>query len=109
MDFQSASKLASEYARQNLKDYPDAWDKNSEAGVDWFYGLMKSNPNLSIRMPEATSIARATAFNRYNVDMFFDQYKRIIISSLNRIAFGTWTIQGLKLSKALRKFYLRRG
>ena len=29
-------------------------------------------------MPEGTSIPRATAFNRYNVDMFFDQYEGII-------------------------------
>ena len=74
LSIRSTRKLAWEYASQNLKDYPDAWDQNSEAGVDWFYGLMKRNPSLSIRMPEATSIARATAFNRYNVDMFFNKY-----------------------------------
>ena len=78
LSIKATRKLAWEYARQNLKNYPDAWDKNGEAGVDWFYGLMKRNPNLSIRMPEATSIARATAFNRYNVDMFFEQYERIL-------------------------------
>ena len=78
LSIKSTRKLAWEYARQNLKIYPDAWDKSGEAGVDWFYGLMKRNPNLSIRMPEATTIARATAFNHYNVDMFFDQYESII-------------------------------
>ena len=78
LSIRSTRKLAWEYASQNLKDYPDAWDQNSEAGVDWFYGLMKRNPSLSIRMPEATSIARATAFNRYNVDMFFNKYESII-------------------------------
>ena len=39
---------------------------------------MERNSNVSIRMPEATSIARATAFNRYNVDMFFNHYNSII-------------------------------
>ena len=74
----STRKLAWEYAKQNHKDYPETWDKNCEAGVEWFYGLMKRNLNLSIRMPEATSIARATAFNRYNVNMFFDNYESIL-------------------------------
>ena len=74
LSIKSTRKLAWEYAKQNLKDYPDVWDKNREAGMDWYYGLMKRNSNLSLRMPEATSIARATAFNRYNVDMFFNHY-----------------------------------
>ena len=78
LSIKSTRKLAWEYAKQNLKDYPDVWDKNREAGMDWYYGLMKRNSNLSLRMPEATSIARATAFNRYNVDMFFNHYNSII-------------------------------
>ena len=78
LSIKSTRKLAWEYAKQNHKDYPETWDKNCEAGMESFYGLMKRNLNLSIRMPEATSIARATAFNRYNVNMFFDNYESIL-------------------------------
>ena len=78
LSIKSTRKLAWEYAKQNLKDYPDVWDKNREAGMEWYYELMKRNSNLSLRMPEATSIARATAFNRYNMDMFFNHYNSII-------------------------------
>ena len=67
-------KLAWEYAKPNLKTYPNTWDVNREAGQEWFYGLMKRDPGLSLRMPETTSIARATGFNRQSVQLFFGQY-----------------------------------
>ncbi|XP_064606151.1 uncharacterized protein LOC135471033 [Liolophura sinensis] len=71
-------KLAWQYAKANLNTYPAQWDTNQEAGQDWFYGLIKRNPELSLRTPEATSIARATAFNRQNVNVFFEQYQDIL-------------------------------
>ena len=67
-----------EYAEANLKSYPDAWDINHEAGIDWYYGLMKRNPDISLSMPEATSIARATGFNRQSVKLFFNHYNDIV-------------------------------
>ena len=106
----------------NNSDYPDAWDKNREAGTDWHYGLMKRNPNLRPRMSEATRIARDTAFHRYNVDTFFWHYDSII----NRPNFkleprricnwdetGVKTVQGpskimSEVSPASRTYYLGR-
>lgn len=78
LSIKAIRKLAWEYACQNLKTHPDSWDNNSEAGVNWFYGLMKREQILSLRMPEATSLARATAFKRQNVNLFFDKYESII-------------------------------
>lgn len=39
---------------------------------------MRRNPRLSIRAPQATSIARATSFNRSNVELFFQHYTEIL-------------------------------
>lgn len=64
------------------KNLPPSWRENELAGSDWFKNFMKRNPRLSIRTPEATSLSRATSFNKTNVQDFFgkltdvmDKYK----------------------------------
>uniref|UniRef100_A0A8D9BEI9 HTH CENPB-type domain-containing protein n=1 Tax=Cacopsylla melanoneura TaxID=428564 RepID=A0A8D9BEI9_9HEMI len=42
------------------------------AGRDWITGFRKRHPELSIRKPEATSTARAQAFNKPNVMKFYN-------------------------------------
>lgn len=58
--------------------YPKTWDESSKAEVDRFSAYMKRNPTLSIRSPEATSLARATSFNKHSVAMFFRKLDEII-------------------------------
>ena len=63
--------LAYEYAKANLKTVPKSWEHNKMAGKDWAISF-RERQGISIRLPENTSIARATAFNRTNVNLFFD-------------------------------------
>ncbi|XP_051156768.1 uncharacterized protein LOC127278881 [Leptopilina boulardi] len=63
--------LAFSFAKQLNLPMPKSWQENKIAGVDWLIGFMKRHTNLSLRKPQATSLARATSFNRHNVSMFY--------------------------------------
>ena len=65
-------QLAFEFAMQNNITIRSNWEKKRIAGIDRFLSF-KFKYGLSVRKPEATSIARATAFNRHTVGKFFDQ------------------------------------
>ncbi|XP_047122877.1 uncharacterized protein LOC124806200 [Hydra vulgaris] len=65
-------KLAYQLADANKLAMPKSWMENYCAGRDWFTSFLQKNPTLSLRAPEATSIARAISFNKHNVEMFFN-------------------------------------
>ncbi|XP_054259387.1 uncharacterized protein LOC128984126 [Macrosteles quadrilineatus] len=71
-------QLAFKFASRNNKKYPASWDENQIAGVDWYRSFMKRNPTLTIRKPEATSIARNSSFNAVNVGAFFDNLENVL-------------------------------
>ena len=48
------------------------------AGSHWYYLFIKRHPQLSLRQPEATSIARARGFNRKSVSDFFNLLEGVI-------------------------------
>ena len=48
------------------------------AGDHWYYTFLKRHPELSLRQPDATSIARTCGFNRKAVSDFFDLLEDVI-------------------------------
>ncbi|XP_063218424.1 uncharacterized protein LOC134528602 [Bacillus rossius redtenbacheri] len=77
-------KFAFEYAVRLKVRFPSSWADCEMAGADWFSAFLKRHPTLSIRTPEATSLSRATCFNRTNVKAFFDNLKDV----MNRLKIG---------------------
>jgi len=70
-------QLAFKFAAKKQKVMPENWISNEAAGKEWLKGFRKRSQKLSLRQPEATSLARATAFNVYNVGIFFDNVKTV--------------------------------
>ena len=78
-------QLAYKFAVANKLRVPPSWEKKKEAGVDWFLGFIRRQSYLSTPQatsPQATSLARASAFNKVTVNRFFgllgevfDKYK----------------------------------
>ena len=75
---EACRRLAFEYARVNNKKFPSSWITNGKAGKDWFYGFLSRQPSLSLRLPEATSLAHSIAFNKTNVEIFFNNLKEVL-------------------------------
>lgn len=66
-------QLAYQCAKKYNIKCPPSWAGKEVAGVDWFTGFLKRHPDLSVRQPEATSLARMTSFNKTNTDLFFNK------------------------------------
>ena len=73
-----AREIAYQMALKNGKEFPESWAENEEAGREWMKAFMKRNSNLTLRKPEATSLARAGAFNRHNVEEFFGNLSDVL-------------------------------
>lgn len=70
-------KLAYEFAIANKKTVPNSWIAGEKAGREWVRQFLNRHPTLSLRKPEATSLSRATAFNKKNVGDFFRNLKSV--------------------------------
>jgi hypothetical protein len=72
---QSLQQLAYEKAKLNNISNPFTCDK---AGKAWLDGFMKRHLQLPYRTPEPTALARCSAFNRTQVNRFYDNLWSII-------------------------------
>lgn len=71
-------KLAYELAiKYNIKR-PATWVENKMAGEEWFRSFMIRNPSLSVRVAQATSLSRATSFNKTNVEAFYNNLQTVL-------------------------------
>ena len=69
-------KLAFDLA-ESLK-IPHRFNKEKGmAGKDFYYNFKKQFPDIALRTPESTSIARAVGFNRPQVDRFYNQLNQL--------------------------------
>lgn len=70
-------QLAFQVAEQNSIPHRFKVEKQM-AGKKWLACFLARNKEISVRKPEATSIARATGFNRPAVSKFFNLLKKVI-------------------------------
>jgi len=73
----SARILAFEYAQRNNCKIPQNWITNKMASEDWLLGYMDRHPILSLRRPEATTLARMSAFNQDTISNFFNKLEEL--------------------------------
>lgn len=71
-------QLTYEYALMNKVNVPNSWKRDESAGKDWFTGFMERHGDLSLRTPEATSLARMTSFNRTNLGVFQGKLEELL-------------------------------
>lgn len=71
-------RLAYEFAIANNVKVPGSWTRVKQAGSDWLRSFLKRHSTISIRQPEATSLARMASFNKENVKMFFQKLQQVL-------------------------------
>lgn len=71
-------KLAYELSTKYNLVRPQTWTENKTAGEEWFRSFMGRNPELSVRAAQATSLSRATSFNKTNVEAFYDNLQIVM-------------------------------
>ncbi|KAK9686073.1 hypothetical protein QE152_g37470 [Popillia japonica] len=60
--------LAQDYAKANNKKTDPSWENNKSAGKQWLSEFRKRHSDkLSLRKPQAISLARSTAINKETV------------------------------------------
>lgn len=63
---------------KRLTNIPTSWTENDKERKDWMLGFMKPYQRHSVINPEATSLGRATSFNRQTVSEFFNNLREVM-------------------------------
>lgn len=93
LTLKDVKRLAYEFATKNNKKYPAQWDKDQMAGEYWLRLFRKRHQQqLALRKPEATSLARSTAFNKQNVQLTFENYKKALSKCPQLRAIDIWNV-----------------
>ncbi|CAM1323964.1 Uncharacterised protein g8535 [Pycnogonum litorale] len=92
-------KLAYEVARAHGIDKFS--EEKQSANKTWYYNFMRRHPDLRLRTPEATSMARTKGFNRKDIGDFFEKYYALIDE--HEFKYTTWMKQAILLFKPLRE------
>lgn len=100
LTLKNVKTLAYQFAKVNGKNYPKSWDTNKMAGDYWLRLFRKRyQKELSLRKPEATSLARSSAFNKHTVSLTFDNYKKVLSKCPSDIkATDIWNLDEAGLS-----------
>lgn len=69
-------RVAYQMAKMNGIKVHESWDREKMAGFEWLRSFRKRHADVSLKKPEACSLARATSFNKENIKTFFDNLKR---------------------------------
>jgi len=75
-------RLAYELATRNKIKHTFNNDKKV-AGSDWFNGFLRRHPDLSMRIPESTSMSRIIGFRRSEINRFFDNLTKVMASGVD--------------------------
>lgn len=73
-------RLAFQLAERNGVSHPFS-QTTMMAGKEWSISFLKRHKELSLRSPEATSMARITGFNKVQVDKFFNLLKEEMLKN----------------------------
>lgn len=74
----SLLKLAYQIAMQNNVKTRFSNEKQA-AGKEWLRGFLNRHNEVALRIPEATSLARAAGFNRQRVSQFYELLQKIVV------------------------------
>lgn len=102
-------KLAFKYAVAN-KINVSSWEEKEIAGKGWLRMFRSRHSEISLRKPEATSLARSTAFNKQNVNEFFSKYIEVLKRNEYQ-PYQIWNIDetGLSTVQAVPKILAPKG
>lgn len=103
-------KFVYEFAKKNDKCIPDSWHRKLIAGEDRLGSFLKRHSALSIRAPQATSLSRATSFDKTDVNLFFENLKTVHLR-LNLSPGDIWNVDetGLTTVQVPNRVIARRG